>query len=396
MNFLKQKKQSKLILTSGFALFAMFFGSGNLVFPLGIGVATQSHFLIAALGLFVTGISIPFIGLFSVVFCHKSAEQNSYFSPLGKTASFVLVFAMLSLMGPFGVGARCLLVASSGIKLMLTNTPDFYLNLALCVIVATLLFQRESLVEILGKKLTPILLLSIVCIIAFGVILGPSIDQSSESIANAWSIGISQGYQTMDLLAAFFFSTSTIVYLRNNLGKETTRKDLISVSLKACTIGAGLLSIVYLGFIVLGAKYSSALKTVDPEQRLIVVAKHSLGTLTIPIISLLISLTCITTLCVLVDLFADFLSNRVLKARVSKKICTIITLLCTFSTSLIGFTALAQWIASALLLLYPALIAFALARIIEPTHKYRFNLPMIFFWAATGACCTLRYFQIMS
>ena len=54
------------ILIYGFSIFTMFFGSGNLVFPLQIGYQSGSHWLAGFAGLFLTGIVLPFMGLFVI------------------------------------------------------------------------------------------------------------------------------------------------------------------------------------------------------------------------------------------------------------------------------------------------------------------------------------------
>ena len=91
----------KSILIYGFALFAMFFGSGNLVFPIKIGQSTGSFWFLGFLGLFVTGILLPFLGLF-VIKLHKGS-YNSFFAQAGPIAKIALPLFTLSLLGSFGV-----------------------------------------------------------------------------------------------------------------------------------------------------------------------------------------------------------------------------------------------------------------------------------------------------
>lgn len=56
------KKTTKDFLVIGLALFAMFFGAGNLIFPPYLGKAMGSKFLIAAIGFVITGVGLPFFG----------------------------------------------------------------------------------------------------------------------------------------------------------------------------------------------------------------------------------------------------------------------------------------------------------------------------------------------
>ena len=72
-------QQYKLIATYGFAIFTMFFGSGNLVFPLSIGYYSANSWLLGFLGLLLTGVVLPFLGLFVIKLhkgCNTCMERN--------------------------------------------------------------------------------------------------------------------------------------------------------------------------------------------------------------------------------------------------------------------------------------------------------------------------------
>ena len=56
------KSKLNTIITVGFALFAMFFGAGNLILPPFIGLETGSEWLTALAGFFITAIIAPFLG----------------------------------------------------------------------------------------------------------------------------------------------------------------------------------------------------------------------------------------------------------------------------------------------------------------------------------------------
>ena len=112
-------ERNKSILTYGFAIFAMFFGSGNLVFPLEIGLHSGSYWIWGFLGLLITGIILPFLGLFVI----KTYKGNylDFFGEAGYYAKILVPFFTLSLLGSFGVVPRCITVAYGGIKFL---TPD--------------------------------------------------------------------------------------------------------------------------------------------------------------------------------------------------------------------------------------------------------------------------------
>ena len=53
--------------------------SGSATVARVVEIETQSQYLIAGIGLFLTGVAVPFLGLFSVIFCHYTEEKKSYF-----------------------------------------------------------------------------------------------------------------------------------------------------------------------------------------------------------------------------------------------------------------------------------------------------------------------------
>ena len=62
-----KKNMKKDILVMGFAMFAIFFGSGNLIFPPIIGLVSGEQVGWAIIGLPLTGILFPMMALASVV-----------------------------------------------------------------------------------------------------------------------------------------------------------------------------------------------------------------------------------------------------------------------------------------------------------------------------------------
>lgn len=377
----------KTVWTAGFAMFAMFFGSGNLIFPLAIGVDTLNQWGIATFGLFLTGICVPFIGMFAMILYDGNREEA--FNMIGRWPALLLAFAMLSLMGPFGVSARCIIVAYGGIQLLFSEMPFWIFSVLFSVLGGLIIWKKDSWVNIIGRFLTPVLLLSIVLIIGFGVFCHPGISAAAVKCPEALIVGLDQGYQTMDLLAAFFFSATIVQHLhQNELLKNT--KALKKVSLQASFIGAGLLSLVYVGFVALGAFYAPMIKNINPEQRLIAVAGEVLGGYAIPVVATTIALACLTTFIVLTVLFSDFIKKNFFQNKVDDNITIIITLIIGFLVSLIGFNGLAIWIAGAMEIAYPALIAFAISLIIKKTMDLDFV--KLAFWGVLTIGILLRVF----
>lgn len=382
---------NSIILIAGFAIFSMFFGSGNLVFPLQIGVESLSNYPWASIGLFLTGIIIPFIGLFSVLI--KASTGVSVLTRIGKIPGLILIFMMLSLMGPFGVGARCVLVAYGGMQLIMPDLSHIWFSLGFCSITGYIIWKRHSFVGIIGRYLTPALLIGIFLIIIFGMFFGEASPPSPLSRTNSLGIGILYGYQTMDLLAAFFFSGAALGYLKfAHEGKET-RRELIKAGLIASSIGILLLSLVYVGFVALGAKYASYLQSVKPEQMLTLIAGKALGVFAMPVMSMTVMLACLTTLVVLTNLFSEFIHEHIFKEKINIHWSILLTLVITFCVSLFGFKTLAIWIGNSLTIAYPALITLAVTSIIKDIFNLDNKFVQISFYGSLGLAIMYTLFM---
>lgn len=344
-------KTKSLILSTGLAMFSMFFGSGNLVFPLVVGQMSDGHFTLAAFGILLTGVLVPFLGILAMFLFNGSS--NEFFGRLGKPAQFWFPLFALSLMGPFGVLARCITVAHGAFKLLSPNTSLWLFSLISCAVIFLFTIRKNRIVTILGAVLTPILLLSLAGIAYFGLTSAEMPVATDNGSWESFKNGIFQGYQTMDLLAAFFFSIFVIKHLKD---RQTENANMLPVFFKSSLIGAGLLSVIYFVLVALGAVYAKDLATVPPQEMLGFVAQSSLGPMAAPIVCCAVILACLTTAIVLASLFADFLRKEVTKNKISSPVAMITTLLIAFFTSTLEFSGIAKIIGPILEVVYPALI----------------------------------------
>ncbi len=356
-----------LVLTAGFAMFSMFFGSGNLVFPLMVGAQTQSAFHMAAVGLLFTGVFVPFLGLVGMLYF--SGNRPHFFSALGKPVAFIITLFMLSLLGPFAVVPRCALVAHGGFSLISPETSPVIFNAFFLVATLALAWKKTRIIEIIGTYLTPLLLGGILLIIGVGLSVGPDVLKTDLSTKKAFFLGLDQGYQTMDLLAAFFFSATTVAFIAKALVGHEHKKNLEKLSLTACCMGGFLLSFVYIGFVMLGAKFSPQLMGIPPEKMLVSIAQFSLGAYALPLAANIIGLACLTTAGILASIFTDFIQDdlckNILGRTVPRPSILILTVVLAYALSLMGFSELASWISFVLVLVYPALIAYTILSILS-------------------------------
>ncbi len=362
----------KIACTAGLAMFAMFFGSGNLVFPLIIGMKSTDQYLTAGLGFMLTGVLVPFLGLFSMVL--YQGDKEKYFGLLGKYAPFILSLLMLSLLGPFGVVPRCILVAYGGVSVLFPEIPLVLFSIVFSLLIILVIWQKNQVVPIIGKLLGPFKIGGIVLIILAAVYQSPTL-VSSEQAEPPFALGLMQGYQTMDLMAAFFFSITVIEYLRSI---RESRQEIIKLSILASIIGASLIAIIYAGLVYLGAHYAADLASVRPEQYLAVIAHLTLGKYATLIVAITIFLSCLATAASLLRLFAEFLKEDVTRNKISWSSSVWISIIISFALSLTGFAAIFSLLATMLAYIYPALITLTIAAMLHQYYGFKWTKQL--FW----------------
>lgn len=381
----------KTVLTAGFAMFSMFFGSGNLVFPLLLGTQTLSQYTYAMPGFLITAVLVPFLGLIAMIAFEGNREK--FFATLGSHTGFFLTFIMLALMGPFGVMPRCITVAFGGLQLV---WPDFSFTIfsaLFCILAGLLILKPGKVVSIIGLVLTPFKLGGIVILILFGLYLATPAEISTLNPSDSFSLGFNMGYQTMDLMAAFFFSATIVHYLRHHLKDKSDIKLLLRSSLGASLMGAFLLTVIYVGFIMLGASYAPHLTTASPEALLASIAELTLGKYALVVVSTTLAVSCLATTVILANLFAEFMrvdiAEERLRLNIPNNLSILVTMGITFVVAQLGFATICKVLGTVLEITYPALIALAIHHIL--TFWFRINYSKIVFWSVLGLSLILTW-----
>lgn len=344
----------------GFAIFAMFFGSGNLVFPLQIGYDSGAQWLLGFFGLFMTGIILPFLGLF-VIKLHQG-NYYAFFAEAGKIAKFVLPLFTLSLLGSFGVVPRCITVAHGGIEYLFPQVSLFGFSVIFSVACFLMCVKDNLMITVLGKWMTPLLLGCLFLLIFLGVSQAPICGVSVLSKAQAFQRGFLCGYETMDLFAAFFFSSLVFGHIQKRLD-TATQKDILKAALAPSLIGILFLGIIYLGFVFLGAHYGGMIKNVSPELMLPTIADHLMGKNAMFVISTIVVFSCLTTAVALNNIYAHYLCDLF---KVKKKNFLWVLLLATgisFCVSLMDFRGIAAILGPLLEMSYPSIILLTVLRL---------------------------------
>lgn len=348
--------KSPSVLVVGFALFSMFFGSGNLIFPLMLGAKYQGYFYICALGFTLTAVLLPTMGLLAMI-PSKGHYSRLFDQLLPPSYAAWLILIILAFWIPFGSGPRCILLAHASMLTYAPNlVPMWIFSLLFLAVVYASLIKEHRVIDFLGKILTPMLLLSIFGMIISSLLRGGTMTTPSEGPSTVFFQSIVDGYYTQDLIAAIFFSSTLVTMIR----KHT---DDLSMALhktwEGGLVAIALLAILYGALMASSAIHGEALIGLSGEQLVSKLARLSLGSTFGFVSSIAVSLACLTTEIALVLVFSDFLRAH-FGQKFSKKSSLLFTLALIWLLSLLPFDGIMAIVAPAMHIIYPMLFLLVL------------------------------------
>lgn len=195
----QRKNTAADIVVVGFALFSMFFGAGNVIFPPFLGMEAGSQWLTGFSTYFIADIGLAMMGMFALL---RVGAARRYWNG-GQSPRRDPHVRHHSVYRPHGGHPRTsastyeMAIAPnlSGVSPVVFSVVFFAVILALCI-------KESAVVDIVGKVLTPLLLVGLFAIIIKGVITPLGDIAPLAQIDNVAVTGIKAGYQTMDALAA--------------------------------------------------------------------------------------------------------------------------------------------------------------------------------------------------
>ncbi|MDP1419561.1 branched-chain amino acid transport system II carrier protein [Peribacillus simplex] len=356
---MSQKAPLSFIIVTGLMLFALFFGAGNLIFPAMLGQSAGTNLWSASLGFIITGVGLPFITILAFGFSGKNDVQSlaSRAHPLFGIIFTVVLY--LSLGPLFALPRTGSVSYEIGIKPFLSNDVGFLPLLVFTIIyfgIACLLSLNPSkMLDIVGKILTPLLLIFIGILIVVAIInpMGEIQSPSADYSDNSFFKGFKEGYLTMDTLAAFAFGIIVINAIKDK--GITSRKEVLGFCLKAGLIAATLLVIVYASITYVGATSVEKLGQLGNGGDVLAQASnHFFGPAGAVLLGLIVIAACLTTSIGLITACATYF-NKILPA-VSYKSYVVIFSVFSAAVANVGLTKLISITVPVLTALYPVAI----------------------------------------
>jgi len=215
----------------------------------------------------------------------------------------------------------------------------------------------SRLADRVGRWLTPALLALLALLCGVTLVMAPGVEREAiEPYASApLTTGLTQGYLTMDVLAASVFGIVVITSLRER-GLTSSRR-LVRGTILSGGIAAALLGLVYIGLAVLGTRTRGQITTdtKDGTELLRNAAASTLGTSGVVIFAAIVILACLTTAVGLLASWAGYAYTAWPAVSFNRQLaaCAIIS----FTLANLGLSAILKIAGPLLFLLYPFAIA---------------------------------------
>ncbi len=299
-------KKTSDVMVVGFALFAMFFGAGNLIFPPLLGFTTGSGWLEAFIGFAITGIGLPLLGVMAM--SRNDGEYEKFAGKVGSGFSVVLGIIINLCIGPlFAIPRTGATTYELGFKPLFPGMSSLVATLIFFGITLFFVVKPSTVIDNIGKYLTPILLVTLFIIIIRGIIM-PADSAMAIKDGIHFSNGFFEGYQTMDALAATLFSGIIISNIRDK--GYTDDKEQMKMTIMAGMVSTTCLLLVYGGLTYLGAKYAYLFpEGISMTELLIGITSAVLGNWGKIVLGLAVAFACLTTAIGLTTSVSDYFAK---------------------------------------------------------------------------------------
>lgn len=364
---MKTKLTKKELVFIASMLFGLFFGAGNLIFPIYMGQLAGSNMWKAVIGFLITGVGLPLLGV-TAIGISRSDGLIELSGKVSKGYSVFFTCALYLTIGPCFAIPRCATVPFTvGIEPLFGGKGNAQLMLALFSLIFFIavlgfsLFPGKILTWV-GKILNPIFLLFL-GVLVIAALVNPmaavsEIAPEGSYASSAFVTGFFEGYNTMDALASLAFGIIVINVIRE-LGitePKAVAKNTVKAGIFSCIIMAA----IYIAVTLVGAQSRGLYEVCDNGgQVFAIVANHYFGAVGAVILAVTVTFACLKTAVGLVtscsetfcELFPKFISYRA---------WAIVFSIASFLVANLGLNSIIAYAVPVLMFLYPLAITLIL------------------------------------
>lgn len=361
--------RKKDILISGLALFAIFFGAGNLIFPPYLGVITGYGWLATMIGFLLADPVIPILTV--IVTAAAGGRAVDIGKRVGDKFAKILTLLAIICIGPaFAIPRTAATTYEVGFQSFFPNLPIWVVTIVFFAITFALSFKESNVVNIIGKYITPALLvfLFIVIVKAIASPIGKPVDVPVEG--GYFVKGFYEGYQTLDAFASPLFTGIVVADLMRKGYGKVNRKDRLSFIVSVGIVASIFLSLVYGGLTYLGASGSSIFTADDSRVEILVSLVYmTLGNFGKFALSVCVTLACLTTAIGLTSSAGNFI-EELTHGKVKYIYTVIVVTIISFLLSSLGVDAIINLAVPVLTIGYPIIIALVFYMIFDKKVPY--------------------------
>ena len=347
-------------------LFGMFFGAGNLIFPVSMGQLSGSNMWQAAAGFLITGVGLPLLGVAALGISREDGLMGLS-SRVGRRYGKFFTCILYLTIGPFFAIPRCATVAYTvGVERII---PDSMQTAVLAVFsllfFAAVLFFSLRPGEILtwiGKVLNPLFLLFL-GLLVIRALLSPMGSISGAAPEGAYAggafyQGFLEGYNTMDALAGLAFGIIVVNVIRD-LGVESPG-DAAKNTVRSGILSSVLMAVIYVLVTVVGAQSRGVFPpSSNGGEALALIAGHYFGPAGAVILAAAVTLACLKTAVGLITSCGETF-QKIFPKGPSYRIWAVLFSTLSFLIANLGLDAIVSWSKPVLLFLYPLAITLIL------------------------------------
>lgn len=347
-------------------LFGMFFGAGNLIFPVSMGQLAGRSMWQAAAGFLITGVGLPLLGVAALGVSREDGLLGLS-SRVGRRYGKFFTCALYLTIGTFFAIPRCATVSYTvGVERVL---PEGVHAAALAVFsllfFAAVLFFSLRPGEILtwiGKVLNPLFLffLGLLVIRALMSPMGDISEAAPEGayVSGAFFKGFLEGYNTMDALAGLAFGIIVVDVIKS-LGVNKPN-DVARSTVKAGVFSSVLMAVIYILVTAVGAQSRGmAAAAENGGEALAVIARHYFGAAGAVILAVTVTVACLKTAVGLITSCSETFCGVFPKGP-SYRVWAVLFSVFSFLVANLGLNAIISWSMPVLMFLYPLAITLIL------------------------------------
>ncbi|WP_314354279.1 branched-chain amino acid transport system II carrier protein [uncultured Granulicatella sp.] len=367
------RKKITDIIICGFALFAIFFGAGNLIFPPYLGVISGNNWGIANIAFLLSDPLLPILGV--IVTALLGGQATDLGKRVSKHFSIIIGAISIILIGPlFAVPRTGATTHEIFVQSFVPTAPQWITSLIFFGLTLYIAIHSHTVIDAIGKYLTPILLF-ILLLVFIGAVIQPNAGFQATTSVGLFSQSFKEGYQTMDALGAALMAGVVISDLTRR--GYTEKKEQHQMMFGVGIVSFILLALVYSSLTYAGATVSTVYdSTVQRPALLISLIEQLLGSFGKVAMGIAVSFACLTTSVGLITTCGHYFSTLT-NGKLEYKKIVVVSVVISFLLSLLGVDALLQLAVPVLSAIYPMVIALIFLSI--------FDRYIVYNWTYTGA-----------